>query len=39
VFHLIIDKVKDQTGKLDNQQILFKFTEWLKKAAKKRKLE
>ncbi len=35
-FHLICDKVKEKTGKLDNEQILFEYKEWLRKEAKKK---
>ncbi len=36
-FHLISDKVTEQTGKLDSAQILFEFKEWLRKEKKKKK--
>ncbi len=38
-FHLICDKIKDETGKLDNKKIFFEWEDWLKKEIKKRKLE
>lgn len=34
-FHLLTDKVREKTGKLDNERILFEFKEWLKKEVKK----
>ena len=37
-FHLIADKIKDKTGKLDNIQILFEFKSWLKKEVKKKEM-
>ena len=37
-FHLIADKVKDKTGKLDNTQILFEFKSWMKKEVKKKEM-
>jgi len=37
-FHLISDKIKDKTGKLDNTQILFGFKSWLKKEVKKKEI-
>jgi len=39
IFHLLSDKIKDETGKLDNEKIFFEWNEWLKKEIKKRKLE
>ncbi len=38
VFHLISDKVKEKTGRLDSKQILFEFKDWLKREGKKRKM-
>ncbi len=38
IFHLISDRVKERTGKLDSQQILFEYKEWLKKEVKRRKM-
>ncbi len=38
IFHLISDKVKERMGKLDDQQILFEYKEWLRKEGKKRKI-
>ncbi|MBU1622261.1 MAG: Flp pilus assembly complex ATPase component TadA, partial [Nanoarchaeota archaeon] len=37
-FHLIIESVKDETGKLDNERILFEFKEWLRKEVHKKKM-
>ncbi len=39
MFHLISDRVKDKTGKLDSSKILFEFKDWLKKEAKKKSTE
>ncbi|MBW3000486.1 type II/IV secretion system ATPase subunit [Candidatus Woesearchaeota archaeon] len=36
-FHKICDKVKDKTGRLDSDRILFEWSEWLKKEVKKEK--
>ncbi len=36
-FHKICDKVKDKTGKLDSDRILFEWKEWLKKEIKKQR--
>jgi hypothetical protein len=36
-FHIICDKVKDKTGKLDSERIFFEWNEWLKKEVKKEK--
>jgi len=33
-FHRIVNEVKEETGKIDTQKILFKMDEWLKRAAK-----
>lgn len=38
-FHKICDKVKDKTGKLDSDRILFEWKEWLKKEVKKKRSE
>ena len=38
IFHLISDRVKDKTGKLNSESILFEYKEWLKKEVKKRKM-
>jgi len=38
-FHLISDRVKDKSGKLDSAAILFEYKEWLKKEVKMRKME
>lgn len=38
LFHLISDNVKDKKGKLDSQEIMFQFKEWLRKESKKRKM-
>jgi archaeal flagellar protein FlaI len=35
---MISDKVKDQTGELDNDRIFFEYREWLEREAKKWKL-
>tara|TARA_Y100000310_G_C20671013_1_gene810294 strand:+ start:532 stop:2820 length:2289 start_codon:yes stop_codon:yes gene_type:complete len=35
-FHLIAEKVKEQKGKLDNDQILFEFKEWVNKEVRTR---
>lgn len=37
-FHLLLEKVKEKKGRLDNSQILFEFKEWLRKEAKKKKI-
>ena len=37
-FHLLSEKVKVETGKLDPVRIFFEYNEWLKKEVKKRKL-
>jgi archaeal flagellar protein FlaI len=37
LFHIISEKVKNKTGKLDNEKILFEYKEWLKKEVKRRK--
>ncbi len=39
IFHLISDKVKEKTGKLDADKIYFEFKEWLRKEVKKKKME
>jgi type IV secretory pathway ATPase VirB11/archaellum biosynthesis ATPase len=36
-FHIICDKVKEKTGKLDSERIFFEWNEWLKKEVKKEK--
>ena len=38
-FHLLSNKIKEETGKLDNKKIYFQWEEWLKKELKKRNLE
>ena len=38
-FHLIADRVKEKEGKLDNARILFQYTEWLRREAKKKNRE
>ncbi len=38
IFHLISDRVKERTGKLNNDAIFFEYKEWLKKEVKKRKM-
>lgn len=35
-FHLISDTVKEKKGKLDNAEILFQYSDWLKKEARKK---
>ena len=37
MFHKLLDKVKKETGKMDEERIFFDFNEWLKKEGKKRK--
>jgi len=39
MYHLLSNKIKEETGKLDNKKIFFEWEEWLKKEIKKRKLE
>ncbi|MEK6863303.1 MAG: type II/IV secretion system ATPase subunit [Nanoarchaeota archaeon] len=39
LFHLISDKVKEKTGKMDSDKIYFEFKEWLRKEVKKKKME
>ena len=36
-FHKISDKVKNETGKLDNKRIFFEWNEWLKRELRSRK--
>ncbi len=38
-FHIISDKVKDRTGKMVNEDILFEYKDWLKKEVKKKKMD
>lgn len=38
IFHLISDRVKEKTGKLNSESILFEYKEWLKKEGKRRKM-
>ena len=38
-YHLLSNKIKEETGKLDNKKIFFEWEEWLKKEIKKRNLE
>ncbi len=38
-FHRISEKVREETGKLDKEKILFMFKEWIKKAAQEKKTE
>ncbi len=38
IFHIISDKIKERTGKLDNNSILFEYKDWLNKEVKKRKM-
>ena len=35
-FHIISDKIREKTGTLDNERILFEFKEWIRKEVKKR---
>jgi len=35
MFHRISDKIKEETGSLDNKRIFFEWNEWLKKELKK----
>lgn len=37
MFHLIADRVKDKSGKMDSKRILFEYKAWLRKEAKKGK--
>jgi len=37
MFHLISNRIREQTGKMDNKRILFEYKEWLNKEAKKNK--
>ena len=39
LFRLISDRVKEKTGKMDNEKIYFEFKEWLRKESKKNKSE
>ncbi len=39
IFHLISDKIKEQTGKLDSQAILFEYNDWLNKEVKKKEMK
>ena len=38
IFHLISDRTKERTGKLNSADILFEYKDWLKKEVKKRKM-
>ena len=38
IFHIISDRIKESTGKLDNAAILFEYKDWLNKEVKKRKM-
>jgi len=35
-FHRTVDKVREESGKIDNERIFFEWNEWLKKAVKRR---
>ncbi len=37
-FHLIADSVKEKKGRLDRDEILLRYKEWLKKEARKKKM-
>jgi hypothetical protein len=39
LFHLLSDKVKEETGTIDSKKVLFQWTEWLKKEVRKRQLK
>ncbi len=36
MFHLISNRIREQTGKMDNKRILFEYKEWLNKEVKKK---
>ena len=38
IFHLISDRIKDKTGKLNSESILFEYKEWLKKEGRRKKM-
>ncbi|MEW5896465.1 MAG: ATPase, T2SS/T4P/T4SS family [Nanoarchaeota archaeon] len=38
MFHLIADRIKRKTGRLDNAKILFEYKDWLRREVKKRKM-
>jgi archaeal flagellar protein FlaI len=38
-FHLLSDKIKEETGILDSEKIFYEWDEWLKKEIKKRNIE
>lgn len=38
IFHIISDRIKENTGKLDNATILFEYKDWLNKEVKKRRM-
>ena len=35
MFHMIIDRVKEESGGIDSKRVLFEFTEWLKRELKR----
>ncbi len=39
MFHIISDKVKDKSGKLDHDRILFEWNEWFDRTVKKRMMD
>ena len=39
VFHLVSDRVKEKTGKLDSGLIFLEYNDWLRREVKKRKME
>lgn len=38
-FHKLAESIKDETGAYDNKRILFEWSEWLKKAIKRKEIE
>lgn len=36
-FHTLIDKVKEETGRLDSDRVFFEWNEWIKKEIRRRK--
>jgi archaeal flagellar protein FlaI len=36
-FHIISDQIREKTGKLDNERILFEYKDWLRKETAKRR--
>ncbi len=35
MFHMIVDRVKEESGGIDSKRVLFEFTEWLKRELKR----